>query len=142
MIAPSLGFSRPAMQASAVLLPQPDGPSRVRNSPSWIATSRPSTALTASNSLLSRCRVTLAIGALSASWFSALEGSGQHAAHEVALEGERDHDRRDHREHARREHRPVVVEAKLYQEARDDHRDGLSVRRAGQDQGEDELVPA
>ena len=34
MMAPSLGFSSPAMQASAVLLPQPEGPSRVRNSPS------------------------------------------------------------------------------------------------------------
>ena len=44
---PSVGCSRPAMVRSSVVLPQPDGPSRTRYSPSRVARSMPSIALTA-----------------------------------------------------------------------------------------------
>src|SRR3546814_6074769 len=37
---PSVGSSRPAMQVSNVDFPQPDDPSRTRNSPSWMSRSR------------------------------------------------------------------------------------------------------
>src|SRR3546814_16172111 len=39
-ICPSVGSSRPAMQFSNVDFPQPDDPSRTRNSPSWLSRSR------------------------------------------------------------------------------------------------------
>ena len=35
-ISPSSGVKKPAISRSSVLLPQPDGPRRVNNSPSWI----------------------------------------------------------------------------------------------------------
>ena len=34
-IVPALGVSKPASIIRQVVLPEPDGPSRVRNSPSW-----------------------------------------------------------------------------------------------------------
>src|SRR5579862_7766684 len=99
------------MQASAVLLPQPEGPSSVRNSPLAIARSSDATAVTPPKCLLSPCNITPAMPVS-----LPLERARQHAAHEVALERERDHHGRQYRHHARREHRPVVVEAKLHQE--------------------------
>ena len=45
-IFPPSGLSRPAMSASVVLLPQPDGPSKVKKVPAGISRSKPSTALT------------------------------------------------------------------------------------------------
>ena len=72
----------------------------------------------------------------------ALDRAGEHAADEVALEGECYDDGRDHRQHAGGEHGPVVVEAELDEEARDDHRDRLRLGRAGQDQSENKLIPA
>jgi len=47
-IEPSLGFSKPATSRSAVVLPQPDGPTRIRNSPSAISSDRSSSATTSS----------------------------------------------------------------------------------------------
>jgi hypothetical protein len=44
-IEPSLAVSRPAMQRSVVVLPQPLGPSRTRNSPGSISMSRLSMAV-------------------------------------------------------------------------------------------------
>src|SRR3982751_427339 len=113
-IEPSLRGSRPAMQASAVLLPQPEGPRKVTNSPSLMRRSSPLTAVNSPKRLVSCCRATLAN-----SLPLAFERAGEHAAHEIALEGERDHDRRDHGQHRGREHRPVVEEAELDQEAGD-----------------------
>src|SRR5919202_5684307 len=136
-IEPSLKGSRPAMQARAVLLPQPEGPRKVTNSPSAILRSSPLTAVNSPKRLVSCCRATLANGTP----LLPLERAGEHAAHEIALERERDHHGRDHRQHRGREHRPVVEEAELDQEPGDDHRDGLRLGRPGQDQREDELVP-
>src|SRR5207248_2391622 len=43
---PSEMSSRPATMRSAVVLPQPDGPTRTRNSPSWMSSVRSKTAWT------------------------------------------------------------------------------------------------
>src|SRR5439155_14240520 len=43
---PSSGRSKPAIRRSVVVLPEPDGPSSVKNSPAPIARSTPSTAAT------------------------------------------------------------------------------------------------
>src|SRR5262245_9473143 len=50
---PSSGSRMPAMMRSNVVLPQPDGPSRVTNSPLSTDSETPSTAATASNRLRS-----------------------------------------------------------------------------------------
>src|SRR5512147_3288133 len=53
MISPSVGISKPASMRSKVVLPQPDGPSSAKNSPSRISNETLSTALTFSpNSLV------------------------------------------------------------------------------------------
>src|SRR5919198_6325157 len=88
-IVPSLIRSRPATMRSAVDFPQPDGPTRIRNSPSATsrltsrrATTRPGyTLVTASN-------VTPAIA-------SALQALRRDAADEVPLGDEEQHDQRD-----------------------------------------------
>src|SRR5207247_11272386 len=51
-IVPEVGSSSPAIIRSSVVLPQPDGPRRTRNSPSWAARSTPSTARTSPKCLL------------------------------------------------------------------------------------------
>src|SRR2546421_5824812 len=51
-IFPAVGASSPAIIRSSVVLPQPDGPRRTRNSPSWVARSTPSTARTSPKCLL------------------------------------------------------------------------------------------
>ena len=42
-MSPEVGVSKPASIISVVVLPEPDGPSSDKNSPSWIAKSRWST---------------------------------------------------------------------------------------------------
>ncbi len=46
---PAVGSSKPAMQRSSVVLPQPDGPSSEKNSPSRISAETPSSAVTSPN---------------------------------------------------------------------------------------------
>ena len=43
---PAVAASSPAIVRSSVVLPQPDGPSRAKNSPSLIVSSRASSAVT------------------------------------------------------------------------------------------------
>src|SRR5207342_3601706 len=62
---PSVGCSRPAMSRSKVVLPQPDGPSRTRYSPSPVTRSMPSTAAVCPNSLRNDLVSTTAIGVTS-----------------------------------------------------------------------------
>src|SRR5215475_2139121 len=50
-ISPLVGGSSPAIMRSSVVLPQPDGPRRTRNSPSRVTRSTPSTARTSPNTL-------------------------------------------------------------------------------------------
>src|ERR1051326_1705057 len=51
-ISPAAGRSRPALQRNVVVLPQPDGPSSVTNSPSATARSTELTAASAAKFLL------------------------------------------------------------------------------------------
>src|SRR5215207_5800793 len=63
VIVPLLMSSSPATIRSAVLLPQPDGPTRTRNSPSAMSRSRSRTAWNPfSYCLLTLSRITCAIG--------------------------------------------------------------------------------
>ena len=48
-ISPDVGLSRPASSRNAVLLPHPEGPTRIRNSPSATARSSPFSATTSPN---------------------------------------------------------------------------------------------
>ena len=72
------------MQASAVLLPQPDGPSSVRNSPSAILRSSASTGGPARRFLVSPCERDACHR-----WLAlAFQRAGEHAPHQIALEAE------------------------------------------------------
>src|SRR3990167_2618801 len=46
---PALGCSKPAIRRRQVVLPEPEGPSMEKNSPSWISMDTLSTALTSPN---------------------------------------------------------------------------------------------
>src|SRR5215207_5069793 len=59
-ISPPVISSRPASIRSAVLFPQPEGPTSTRNSPSAMSSSRPSTATASSNAFVTRSYVTVA----------------------------------------------------------------------------------
>src|SRR5215212_11374174 len=92
-ISPSVTDSSPASIRRAVVLPEPDGPTSTRNSPSGAASESSRTASTASKRLVTLSNSTGATGL-------ALHRAGQHAADEVALEEDvEDHDRQgdDHR---------------------------------------------
>src|SRR5437867_839457 len=81
-IAPSLGFSRPATRRSAVVLPQPEGPTRIKNSPSPTSSERSSSATTSSEKRFVTCSRTTRATALS------LQSGRRDAADEVALRHE------------------------------------------------------
>ena len=49
---PASGVSKPAITRSSVVLPQPDGPSSAKNSPSLISSETPSTAVTRAERLV------------------------------------------------------------------------------------------
>src|ERR1035438_4145312 len=103
-MSPLVTDSSPAIIRSAVVLPQPDGPTRHMNSP-W-ATSR----LTESSEsaplpaycLVSSLRVTLDIGPHS------FDGTREDASDEVTLEGEEDNQRDEDGHHGTGGHDPVV----------------------------------
>src|SRR4051794_38426688 len=87
--------SSPASIRSAVVLPEPDGPTSTMNSPSAISSDSERTASTAPKRFQTSANVTRAIsGPL------ALHRPGQHPADEVALQEHVEHDHRrghDHR---------------------------------------------
>src|SRR5689334_6105082 len=96
---PSLISSRPAAIRSAVVLPQPDGPTSTTNSPSAISRSRPSTARVPSlKTLVTFSKATLAMGHL------LLDRAADETANECALaEHEDDRDRYDCEQRRERE---------------------------------------
>src|SRR5690349_2553726 len=65
-ISPEVGGSKPAIIRSVVVLPEPEAPSRVRNSPAAMSSVRSSTAAKSPNRLVSR-RSSM-IGSRSVSW--------------------------------------------------------------------------
>src|SRR3954464_13886427 len=78
-IVPSLIFSRPATNRSAVVFPHPEGPTRIRNSPSPTSRERSSSATTSSENRFVTCSRTTSATALS------LQARRRDAADEVAL---------------------------------------------------------
>ncbi len=63
VIVPEVAVSSPATRRSAVVLPQPDGPTRIMNSPSGMSSVRRSTATVApGNSLVTSWKDTSAMG--------------------------------------------------------------------------------
>src|SRR3954453_3804953 len=77
-IEPDVIASRPASIRSAVVLPEPDGPTSTTNSPSAISSDRSTTASTAPKRFPTSTKRTPAI--------SALHGPGKHPADEVPLQ--------------------------------------------------------
>src|SRR6516165_10673822 len=141
---PSSGSS-PASMRSAVVLPEPDGPTRTMNSPSLISRSRASTAGGASLAYtrLADTYFTWAIGDLRSvrrrMRGRSLDGSHRQAADQRAL-GQPAHD--DHGNRGDRGRRAQVrdVQAFLGDGTDQEHRHGRGVRD-GQVDREEELVP-
>src|SRR2546423_9526093 len=92
-ISPESASSSPATTRRIVLLPQPEGPRRTRNSPSAICSE---TSLTASTlpKLFVRCLIRI-----SATSPLLLERACHRRLHEPALEDQKDDDHRAHRHH-------------------------------------------
>src|ERR1700743_671796 len=87
LTAPWVGSSSPAMMLSSVDLPQPDGPTRIRNSPASTSMSIPLRIST-----LPKVLRTLAI--VSAPISSSLHRAGRHGAHEILASNNIDEQRR------------------------------------------------
>ena len=60
---PLLGSSKPAIMRSVVVLPQPDGPSMEKNSPSWISKETSLTAMTSSKRFVTDSRTIASVAA-------------------------------------------------------------------------------
>src|SRR6185437_12797034 len=141
---PSSG-SRPASMRRAVVLPDPDGPTKTMNSPSLMSSSRASTAGGAS---LAYTRVadtnfTPAIGNLRSSWCRncqiSLDGSHGQAADQRPLGDPADDDDRD-RGHGGGRGQVREVQPFLGDRADQEHRQGRGVGD-GQVEREEQLVP-
>src|SRR5881392_3303553 len=90
---PLVTASRPATSRSAVVLPDPDGPTNTMNSPSAISSENPDSAVTSSKTFVASRYATTAIPL-------PLHRAGQDAPDELTLQqNEHDHDgeRDDHR---------------------------------------------
>src|SRR5215203_5283149 len=127
---PAAGVSSPAMHFKVVVFPAPEGPSRTKNSPSRTSRLRSSRATTSPYSL----RIPL-----SESVALSFHRPERQAAHQVALDGKRQDERRDRRDQ-RGCGREVVVRPVSSNERQGTDGDCLGVAR-GQDEREDEVVP-
>src|SRR6185312_7721674 len=132
-MSPDVASSRPATMRIVVVLPQPEGPSRTRNSRSRISRSRLATAITPPKLLVTPLNLTDAMA-------STLDRAEGEAAHEVLLhdEGE-DHDGDAGHETGGADLAPVG--GVLGDPAGDADRQGLRLRRQRQDERQQELVP-
>src|SRR5260221_5867896 len=88
-MAPSSGYSSPAMRRSVVVLPAPVGPSRTMNSPSAMLSERSCTASTSPKRLLTCCN-TISAMAIALIERALRRASGRHVEHHemIGLEGE------------------------------------------------------
>src|SRR5262249_28190918 len=117
-----------------VVLPQPEGPSRTRNSLSMISRSRLATATTPPpKRLVTPLNLTDAMD-------STLDGAKGQSAHEMLLDDEgEDHDRNAGHEAGGADLAPVG--GVLGDAASDAYRQGLRLRRQRQNEGKQEFVP-
>src|SRR5512145_2843225 len=131
-ISPEVTSSRPATMRIVVVLPQPEGPSRTRNSLSLISRSSLSTAMKPPKLLVTPLNLTDAMG----STFDSAEGE---SAHEMLLDDEgEDHDGYAGHESGRTDLAPIG--RVLGDAAGDSDRQSLRLRRQRQDEGKQELV--
>src|SRR5882724_7087862 len=141
---PSSGSS-PASMRSAVVFPDPDGPTRTMNSPSLISRSRASTAGGASFAYtrVADTYFTLAIGDLRPVWHRnchvSLDGSHGQAADQRPLRDPAHEDHRD-RGHGGRRGQVGEVQPFLGDGADQEHRQGGGVG-GGEVEREEQLVP-
>src|SRR5690242_9505511 len=90
---PPVTSSRPAIRRSKVVLPQPEGPTKTTNEPSWISSEAPWMILVAPNAFSTFSRVMLPICRSPAFLFHGAEGE---TAHQLLLtEPAKDQDWRD-----------------------------------------------
>src|SRR5579859_6424464 len=152
---PSEMSSRPAIMRSAVLLPQPEGPTSTRNSRSWIVRLRSwITSGFPAYRLYTCSNVTPAISLRLLTNYPAvfvlrvracpprlpLDRASQYAAHEVALQAEKDHQGQCHgNERRRRQH--FVATAKRVHQPSDLHRHRRERPTADKDQRHQQVVP-
>src|SRR5579859_16783 len=135
-IRPPSSGSRPASIRSAVVLPEPDGPTRTMNSPSWMLRSSASTA-----GLAPLAYTRLAWRKFTAAMTNPLSLDRAHgqAAHQRALRDPADDDHR-HRGDRRRRAQVRDVEPFLRDGADQEHRHGRRVRD-GEVERQEQLVP-
>src|SRR5579875_886105 len=89
-IAPAVGRSRPAIIRSAVVLPHPEEPTRIMNSPSWTSSERSSTATAPpSKRLVTDSKLTLGIRVL------LFHLGGSRILNETELRDQEHHEHRD-----------------------------------------------
>src|ERR1041384_2839559 len=92
-ISPELMSSSPTIMLSSVDFPQPDGPTRMKNSPSPMVKSASLTAAKPSPYFLETLSRTIsAMGAVPPGATSALHRAGREPGHDAALEDEDHHD--------------------------------------------------
>src|ERR1035438_5564717 len=135
-ISPLVTDSSPAIMRSAVVLPQPDGPTRQMNSP-W-ATSR----LTASSEraalpsyfLVSSLKVTLD------TWPHSFDGTRKDATDEITLEGKEDDQRHKDGHYGASGHYPVVCRQRPSLVVQEDCERRVHVA-AEEHQGDQQVVP-
>src|SRR3954447_16737354 len=134
---PELMSSSPAIMFSVVDLPQPEGPTRIMNSPSAISMLTRSTARAPSgNRLVTSLRT---ISAISLS----LHGTRRQPRHDAALEEQHEHNDRNCDDHGRGADRSGgLLELGASGEETDRGRHGTSPGRRGQRDREQEVVPA
>src|SRR5262249_33575785 len=132
-MSPDVTSSSPATMRMVVVLPQPEGPSRTRNSLSMISRSSLSTATTPPKLLVTPLNLTDAMD-------STLDGAEGQSAHEMLLDDEgEDHDRDASHEAGGADLAPVG--GVLGDAASDSYRQGLRLRRQRQNEGKQEFVP-
>src|ERR1700722_4414879 len=134
-ISPSLQVSRPAMMASSVDLPQPDGPTSAMNSPVCASRLIPLSTSTEPKRLKSRETVSVAMIARS------FDGALSQSANEILAAEQVDQERRNCADDHRCARDIIGVRALLTGRERDQRRSDRLLRSAGEDDAEQELVP-
>src|SRR3954453_18370250 len=136
IISPEVMSSRPTIIRSSVDFPQPEGPTRIMNSPSWTSML---TSLTAGNP--SPYRLTMFLMSISA-MRSPLHGAGGQPGDDLSLEEQDDDDDRDGDHHGGGGQQPVRRVERVRSDEEGQlrrHRPGRG--RRGQRDREHELVP-
>src|SRR3954462_4743730 len=143
-ISPADTASSPASIRSAVVFPEPDGPTSTMNSPSAISSDSERTAATAPKRLETSANVTRAISGSSRAYPPegplALDRPGQHPADEVALQEHVEHDDRQRHDHRPRGEQREVRRVAAREERQPERRGAQRLLRDHHER-EQELVP-